>query len=439
MRQWLFAGALALASFVSSQAVVAAVVPKTTFPRVGGINMGNPYNYSDPTYTNQLAKLDLMILKTYPGRASWNPTIQAIKAKNPDAIVVFYLNVNERDMRPATGSGWNSYISKMSSMKWWLYANKTTGSPVESWFSPAYDVINMTPFTKRDSAGLNGIEWMTKFYVDNYYKKNTASDGFFIDNVLVQPNVDGDWNLDGKIDKKTDVNAGKYWRQGYAAYFRKVRTLMPGKVQIGNIGGLGDAAAVYPEYAGLIDGGVIEGMIGKGWSIETYKGWAAMMAKYRKVMKATIGPKLVIFNQWGNPTDYQAARYGLASTLMDNGYHNFTNTAKGYTGVVWFDEYNANLGVAESAPPTAAWKSGVYRRDFDKGIALVNPKGNGAKTITLESDFYRLKGSQAPTVNSGAKVRTITLKDRDGIILMRSSSSGAATIRPEAPMEITIQ
>src|SRR6202011_3929936 len=97
-----------------------------------------------------------------------------------------------------------------------------------------------------------------------------------------------------------------------------------------------------------------------------------------------------------------------------------------------FDEYQANLGSAVSAPQTTAWQKGVYRRDFENGIALVNPKGNGAQTITLEGDFKRLSGTQVPSVNSGATVRTLTLRDRDGIILMRLTPVAAAK-RPAPP------
>jgi hypothetical protein len=77
----------------------------------------------------------------------------------------------------------------------------------------------------------------------------------------------------------------------------------------------------------------------------------------------------------------------------------------------------------------------VYRRDFEKGIALVNPKGNGTQTVTFDSDFYTLKGTQAPSVNTGALVRTVTLKDRDGIILLRKTPAK----RPNPPGAITPQ
>ena len=96
--------------------------------------------------------------------------------------------------------------------------------------------------------------------------------------------------------------------------------------------------------------------------------------------------------------------------------------------------FNTSLGTATSAPPTAAWQNGVYRRDFQNGIALVNPKGNGPKTVSLETSYTHLSGQQAPTVNNGQTVTTVTLNDRDGVILLRTS---AQTI-PDAPT-LTVQ
>jgi len=152
------------------------------------------------------------------------------------------------------------------------------------------------------------------------------------------------------------------------------------------------------------------------------------------VMGALGEPKLVIFNQWGDPTDYQSLRYGLGSCLLGDAYYSFTNTATGYNGVVWFDEYNASLGQATPSP-VAAWQSGVWRRDFDNGIVLVNPKGNGPKTVTLDNGFVKLKGTQDPATNNGQTVTTVTLKDRDGVILLRKNPLK----RPLPPQNVTVQ
>jgi len=165
----------------------------------------------------------------------------------------------------------------------------------------------------------------------------------------------------------------------------------------------------------------MEGMIGHDWSPETYGGWQVMMARYRRTMAALGEPKLALFHQVGSVTDYQSVRYGLTSALMDDGYYVFNSTAQNGGDAPWFDEYQVQLGNAVGGPSTAAWQSGVYRRDFDNGIALVNPKGNGTQTVTLEASFTHFTGQQAPAVNNGATVTSVTLQDRDGIILMRSA------------------
>ena len=83
--------------------------------------------------------------------------------------------------------------------------------------------------------------------------------------------------------------------------------------------------------------------MGKSWSLERNAGWLVMMDRYHSVIKNTLAPRLVIFNVHGGIRDYKFMRYGLASTLMDDGYFCFTDTAKGYSSVPWFDEYDVVL------------------------------------------------------------------------------------------------
>ena len=182
-------------------------------------------------------------------------------------------------------------------------------------------------------------------------------------------------------------------------------------------------------------------MIGYTWSIESWGGWQAMMNGYRRAMAALGGPKLGIFAQAGDPKDYQAFRYGFTSALMDDAYYQF-NSLSSYAGdFPWFDEYNYQhkLGAAISPSATTAWQNGVYRRDFANGIALVNPKGNGTKTVTLEAEYTRISGTQAPAINSGQTVRTLTLQDRDGIILLRNQPLPAPPAAvPAPPADVTV-
>jgi len=64
----------------------------------------------------------------------------------------------------------------------------------------------------------------------------------------------------------------------------------------------------------------------------------------------------------------------------------------------------------------------------------MNPKGNGPQTVTLETSYKHLSGTQVPSVNNGQTVTSVTLNDRDGVILLRT----AAQPVPDAP-SLTVQ
>src|SRR5581483_830133 len=295
-------------------------------------------------------------------------------------------------------------------------------SAVSSFYGDGGQTINNSPYTPKDSSGQDSIDWITHWFVSNYYTPNPHIDGFFMDNVFTEPRVAGDWYRNGVVLQPSDPKAGAALQAGYERWFSLVRQLMPGKYQIGNVATWASSGTTIPSgYHGMVDGGVMEAMIGKSYSIEGWGGWQAMMSQYRSIMAAMNAPKLGIFNQWGDPTDYQSFRYGLTSCLMNDGYYSFSSNSGGYNGVVWFDEYNAKLGQAQSPPPTSAWQKGVWRRDFTNGIALVNPKGNGPQTVQLGGTFVKLKGAQDGSVNSGQTVTSVSLQDRDGIILLRQT------------------
>jgi len=228
--------------------------------------------------------------------------------------------------------------------------------------------------------------------------------------------VSGDYDGDGTSDDKADPQTSTWYREGFAKYFADLKQGAPGKLQLGELGEFGDEKAVYPELEGVMHGGTLDGMIGKEWSSETWGGWDLMMARYRKAMTAVSEPKLVLFTAYGTDGDYATFRYAFASCLMDDGYFNWDN---GAFGVDWFDEYEVELGQATTPPPTTPWKNGVYRRDFENGIALVNPKGNGTIALPLETSYKRILGAQDPNVNDGSTSNNVLLAERDGIILLK--------------------
>ena len=427
---------LACAAMLISAAASAYDSPP--FPRLAVSWINNNQVYSQSAVQAQLAHADIAIILTWPnwgGSASGiEPALKSMKALNPSMLVFEYTKENEIDGTKSSNGPYGAVFDKLGAMNWYLYPSGGSGTPVpSSW--PGATTINNTVFTPPDSNGDNWLNWYAKWVVATLYNPNPSFDGFSVDNTYTKPRVNGDWNRDGVTDSMNSAQAGQWQRQGNADFFDALHSLMPGKLQIGNIADWVQPNAVLTEYQGHLDGGVMEGMIGQTWSIEAWGGWQTMMQGYRQAMAALGGPKLGIFAQAGDPSDYQAFRYGFCSALMDDAFYQF-NSLTSYGGdFPWFDEYNYQhkLGAAISPPPTTAWQNGVYRRDFANGIALVNPKGNGAKTVTLETNYTRLSGKQAPSVNSGQTVRTLTLQDRDGIILLGSQAV------PAPPANIKVQ
>ena len=63
---------------------------------------------------------------------------------------------------------------------------------------------------------------------------------------------------------------------------------------------------------------------------------------------------------------------------------------------------------------------GLFRRDFEHGIVLLNTDGK-AREVQLETPFRRLHGSLDPSTNNGATVTSVTLQPSDGLVLLREN------------------
>lgn len=143
-----------------------------------------------------------------------------------------------------------------------------------------------------------------------------------------------------------------------------------------------------------------------------------MMQRYRAVLQNTRQPRIVGFNVAGAVGDYRFFRYAYTSCLLDDGYFSFTDKSRGFSSVPWFDEYEYKLGRALSAPPDSAWDEGIWRRDFENGVVLVNPTTR-TRTVNVGPGLRRLAAKQDALVNDGSAVSRLTLRPKDGIVLRR--------------------
>ncbi|MEK8088518.1 putative glycoside hydrolase [Thermithiobacillus plumbiphilus] len=387
------------------------------------MNIGEK-NYDDPNYQKALSRLDVAILGFYPGwRSSYSyggytgiqAAVKAIKDRNPNILLGQYTILNEAPL--ASNSKYSADADKarkLDNENWWL--RKADGS-MTRWTSgfDAYD-INLTAFTRKDAQGKQWPQWLAERDYNKYFKPVPQFDIWYFDNVFEKNRItDADWNLDRVNDKNGDAKMIAAHRAGHVAEWRRARELRSGIMLMGNM----DHDVSMPEYKGKMEGAFLEGAMGKSWSMEKNKGWAAMMTWYHNTMINTAAPKIVGFNVWGKPTDYRFFRYAFASTLMDDGYFSFTDEAKGYSSVPWFDEYDVSLGRPVEGAQTKAWQKGVYRRVYEKGMALVNPTGSSV-TVNVGSGYKRIAGNQDRGVNNGQAVSgNITIPAKDGIVLVK--------------------
>jgi hypothetical protein len=441
-RAWILLSCMALSFGAQAEtSVTPATFVKPGFPRLAVDWTGPDQNLEDASVQQLVARGSVAMIGTWPGwqnghGMTLNQAVQAIKAINPSILVFQYINNMEIN---TSDSEYAPVISKLNTMHWYLYPSGTSGTPVPA-NSSGDTAINNTTWPAKDSSGYDWVQWYAHWAYNTYYVPNPSLDGFITDNVELTPDVAGDWSLSGTSDSTSNPNSSLWEQEGYLQHFATLNALMPGKFQIGNVAQWGNPKSNLSRVNGMLVGGVMEAVIGQTWSIESWAGWQGLMTYVAKTMAAFAQPQLGIFSAYGQVTDYQGFRYALTSCMMTDAYlayNALSGTSENNSSNPWFDEYawQGKLGPATTSTPTAAWQKGVYRRDFQGGIALVNPKGNGPQTVTLETTYTRLSSTcptcqnQAPTVNSGQPVTTLTLQDRDGIVLLRTTPQAV----PDAP------
>jgi hypothetical protein len=378
---------------------------------------------------------------------------------------------------------------------WWLYnhgsakADGTIGPEIVS--GGQKYVLNITKYVVPDPAtGFTPFQAAADYSYHEFIVGDVANqpntqyngapgmDGIYLDNCWWAPMQAGDWNIDGTTDPLTGQNGYVVdptimipYRQANAEFAQTIHSESNGqKLAICNNGNWPMAASgatppqppsnigpLYQQY----EGGVDEAVIGASFSKETYAGFNVAMQYYTDLMAMVANPKLEIFNQEGlkadgsdsyDSTPHKAIRYGISMALMNDGYY-APEVAPSHIGPsfgskVWWDEFDAGglgqgylgqpvrdaRGVEQTGPRWNYGPSGVWAREFENGIAIVNPKGNGSVTLTAQElcdDIWKhFLGTEDPVTNNGEDVTDgITLADRDGVILLRRNTLRTITLQ----------
>ncbi len=374
-------------------------------PKLINFFLGYEIKPDDPA---KLAQWDIVVLDMdqtfqFPER------LREIKRINPRTMLLAYVNssdVSEARFRGHPSSPGAKLAARVPEA-WFL--TRPDGSRIQWW--PGSWMMNASD----KCPTVNGKQWndILGEFIRDEVMSTGAWDGVFLDSAYgdVTPfsgtNVDIDRN--GLADTPAAVNAS--WRAGMTELIRKVRAANPDIWIINN-----SSAA----YAHLTNGVLFE-------NFPRY-GFAGPFNELRDALRRNVRPKISSVNTNTNnqerPDDYRLMRYGLAATLIADGYYSFDAGDAGHHRTWWYDEYDAPIGPPRGEPRllkgTSANQPAVWAREFARGYAVVNAT-KAAADITLPGEFEKLRGAQDARTNTGAIVTRVTVPPEDGLVLLRRS------------------
>jgi hypothetical protein len=133
----------------------------------------------------------------------------------------------------------------------------------------------------------------------------------------------------------------------------------------------------------------------------------------------------LILGEQSIPITTEWKQYQMVFTPTALGSANMRFDVGQALGDIWFDDIHVRQGA-----------NNIYRRDFAHGIVLVNPDGQ-SKTVPLEKEFRKIKGTVSPDINNGDGTTTITsvqVGANDAVFLLNKK-----TIAPTAPNGVKVR
>ena len=365
-------------------------------------------------YYDNLAKYDLLILDVDVQTIDTNIFFQ-IEKDNPNIKFFAYIpsqSVNVQDL-----SSWARLrkinYEKVNNEDWWL--KDSSGEII--------NLSNIWPTIKFVDLGDEWVNYLSNLVKEDIVDRNVW-DGIFYDMVFADigwlNNSDIDINGDGERDNVDLTN--KYWKEQMQELLNQTKS------KIGLIPLIINLAKIN-SYENELDGLMIENFPSPHL---TDNNWTDIIEYYLNDLPLKIkSPQIVIVNantdNRGVMSSYQEMRFGLTSTLLGDGYYSFDSGDQSHAQTWWYDEYDVRLGKSVSDPynllelDNQKIKPGLWRRDFEQGIILVNSTGQKQNYFFNNEEFETINGTQDRRVNNGIKTNLIKLESNDGIVLLKAN------------------
>lgn len=355
----------------------------------------------------KLSAYDVLVL---PAEAQiFNPDIfSKLRQLNPDIVILAYVPTK------SYAQVWSDNTSDTLHPKLLARVNDS-----ERLRQPGGKILSVWPGTLSYNVASGWNDALPQF-VANDVMSSGDWDGIFYD----ETSAGISWLNGGNVDINNDgikddaATADRLWKDGMIHLLKTTRQLIGRDAVIVTNG---DSDQDFQPY---VNGRMFE-TFPTPWE---YDGsWSTVMNNYLKLQKQVGYPPLFIINSntlnTGNRNDFKKMRYGLASTLLGDGFYEFDFGDNDHGQTWMYDEYDAYLGapVGEAKNLTGSTtpvKPGVWRRDFQHGTVLVNSTDH-AQTADLDADFEHLNGKQDHVVNNGEITSTVTIPAQDGLLLLR--------------------
>jgi hypothetical protein len=378
--------------------------PEDKFVRVANNYMRAGTDITEKDYPT-LAKYDLLVL---PAEAqNFNPGLAAaLRRLNPNITILAYVPTKSFNFEWWTDKLHQKLLSGIGD-DWWLVSS--SGDPVSVW--PGTKVISTVS------------PWQT--YLPEFVKKEIMSTGYWDGVFYDEFSANASWMNGGDIDLHHQGNRTNgalldtAWKRATVNMLKKTRELL-GKDAV--IVTNGDSTADLQPY---VNGRMFE-TFPTPW--EAGGSWGGVMANYLALHKSVGYRAAFMINGTsgtaGDDRDYRKMRFGLTSTLMGDGFFGFDSSVSDHGQLWWYDEYDVRLGRPTStpvnllAPYEKRLEGGVWRRDFEGGVVLVNSTGQ-KRTVKFAEELEKIRGGQDPAVNSGGVVTSVDIPAEDGIVLLK--------------------
>ncbi|MGV9866248.1 putative glycoside hydrolase [Rhodococcus koreensis] len=441
----------ALTAAITAVGLIAACSTPVEEPQVPAPAPGDPHSLTFPrtaTYflnqqelpsVDELARYDVVVIDNEWANRKPREYFDELRHANPRLRLLAYVNVVDHPDQLGSEAYWaNRYAlwqydqnGESAFPDSWL-AHTMDGAPVSEW--PESTMTNLTDQAPR----INGqvfAEYAANWVVDDVWSAGVW-DGIFLDvwgDRIYSANRDH-WDIDSDgTDEPDDAiyGFGNPWERGVNLAEQIIRQRIPDAILIAN----GDRTLLAQQLDGRAWEKFADPRADRNpmFDIEQYASLTAEGDHRMPGLAMTIdrlGPAP------HSAPDFQRARYFLAATLLQDGF--WAPMGADYDEPAYFDEMDGGgLGPGYLGHPLVANPSpaalndpyadgvgslghGLFRRDFEHGIVLLNTDGK-AREVQLETPFRRLHGSLDPSTNNGATVTSVTLQPSDGLVLLREN------------------